>query len=54
MGVRKMKEAKYESGMSTLAYSGHRDPVLKVMAKVCLCALAAVSSLGVLVAVLGE
>ena len=48
-----MKEAKYESGTSTLAYSGHRDPVLKVMAKVFICVIAAVSSLGVLVAVFG-
>ena len=53
MGVRKMREAKYESGTSTLAFSGKSESVFKVVIKVLACALAVVSSLCVLVAVFG-
>ncbi len=53
MGARKMKVAKYESGTSTMAFSVRRGSAIKVAIKVLLCALAVVSFLGVLVAVLG-
>lgn len=53
MGVRKMRDVKYESGTSTLAFSGKSESAFKVMIKVLACALVVVSSLGVLVAAFG-
>ena len=54
MGVRKMREAKYESGTSTMAFSVKSESVFKVIIKVLACALVVASSVGVLVTVFGE
>ena len=53
MGVRKMRDVKYESGTSTLAFSGKSESVFKVVIKVLACALVVASSVGVLVTVFG-